>query len=327
MRALVLEAGQLSMRDLAVPVPGPGEAQLQVVYAGICGTDMAMLGGYADFRGVPGHEFVARVSDAGDTQLNVGQRVVCEINLSCGRCEACLRGHRTHCSRRDVIGIRGHAGAFAEYLTAPAGNVHVLPDAVSDVQGAFVEPLAAALQIAEQVDFLPGMRVLVVGAGRLGQLIARVLALHAVDLQVVVRHERHRRCLEDAGIAAVGEDEAPVGAVDIAIDATGNPAGMRLALDALRPRGTLVVKSTLAGELSLDATRLVVDELTVVGSRCGSFSQALESLHAGQVDPLPLVDAVLPLAQFGEGFARARAPGALKVLLAPGATADGGLLA
>lgn len=319
MRALVLEAGELTLRQVPAPEQPPGDVLLSVTHAGICGTDLALLRGYAGFEGIPGHEFVARVADAGGSEFEEGQRVVCEINVSCGRCDSCLRGMRTHCLRRQVIGIRDRAGAFAEYLSAPFQNVHAVPDEVSDLQAAFVEPLAAALQIPEQVDILPGMRVLVVGAGRLGQLIARAVALHAVDLQVVVRHDAHEACLDEAGIASLTEDEAPVGQVDVAIDATGHPAGVQLALDALRPRGTLVVKSTLAEPLTLDPTRLVVDEISVVGSRCGSFGQALAALAAGQIDPTALVDAIVPLDDYTRAFERATAPGALKILMTPGA--------
>lgn len=317
MRAIVLDAGKLALRERPTPAPAAGDVLLEVSLAGICGTDLELLRGYYDFHGVPGHEFVARVVHPGASGLAPGQRVVSEINVSCGRCAMCQRGLRTHCERRDVIGIRDRDGAFAELTSAPAANLHAVPDGVSDEQAVFVEPLAAALQIPDQVEVAPGMRVLVVGAGRLGQLVARVLALHAVDLQVVTRHERHRACLAEAGVDAIEATDVEPGEADLVIDATGHESGLRLALSALRPRGTLVMKSTFAGDVALPLARFVVDELTLVGSRCGSFDQALEAIGTGQIDPAPLVDACYPLAEYEAAYAHAARPGALKVLLDP----------
>ncbi len=324
MRALMLESGSLSLRDVPAPPPGEGEVVLEVGLTGICGTDLELMRGYAPFTGTPGHEFVGRVLHPGSSEFPSGTRVVCEINVACGRCEYCVRGLPTHCSVRQVIGIRGRAGAFAELVRVPSRNLHKVPDVVDDRQAAFVEPLAAALQVPDQVEVAPGMRVLVVGAGRLGQLVARVLALHAVDLQVVTRHARHRELLEQVDVSGVSEGEVDDASADMVVDTSGHPSGLALALRALRPRGTLVVKSTFAGQLALDPARLVVDELTVVGSRCGPFQQAVEAIATGQVDPSPLVDAVFPLDRYEEAFSAAQRPGALKVLLDPRRKAAGG---
>lgn len=326
MRALMLEASSLSLRDVPNPTcADDGEVLVDVELAGICGTDLELLRGYLPFCGIPGHEFVGRVADAGSSRFPQGALVVCEINVGCGRCEFCARGQRNHCTARQVIGVRARDGGFAESIRVPRANLHRVPASVSERQAVFVEPLAAALQVLDQVDVLPGMRVLVIGAGRLGQLVARVLALHAVDLQVVARRARHRELLAQVGVASIAEDEVDAASADLVVDTSGHPSGLALAMRAIRARGTLVVKSTFAGDLPLDPKRLVVDELTVVGSRCGPFQQALEAIATGQVDPMPLLDAVFPLERFEEAFAAAQRPGALKVLLDPRArTADGG---
>ena len=317
MQGLLLDSGTLSLQELPVPSLLDGEVLVAVSLAGICGTDRELIAGYADFRGVPGHEFVGRVHDPGTTGLLRGRRVVAEINVSCGSCTLCLRGLRNHCERREVIGVRGRDGAFAQYLRVPAENVHLVPECLSDEQAVFTEPLAAALQVPDQVEIAPGMHVLVVGGGKLGQLVARVLALHAVDLQVVARHDAQRAALEDVAVSAIDAEAVVPRSADVVVEATGNPSGLDLALRAVRPRGTLVMKSTLRDDMPLPLARLVVDEVTLVGSRCGSFDQALEAMVAEQVDPRPLIEAVYPLAKYAAAFAHARRPGALKVLLDP----------
>lgn len=314
----MLEASSLSLRDVPRPSPvNDGDVVVDVALAGICGTDLELLRGYLPFAGIPGHEFVGRVGNAGSSQFPRGALVVCEINVGCGRCDFCARGLKNHCLERQVIGVRGRPGGFAESVSVPRTNLYRVPANVSEHQAVFVEPLAAALQIPDQVEVLPGMRVLVIGAGRLGQLVARVLALHAVDLLAVTRHARHRQLLEQVGVASITQDEVDTASADLVIDTSGHPSGLALAMRAIRACGTLVVKSTFAGELPLDPKRLVVDELTVVGSRCGPFQQALEALATGQVDPTPLLDDVFPLERFEEAFAAAKRPGALKVLLDP----------
>jgi threonine dehydrogenase-like Zn-dependent dehydrogenase len=323
MQAVVLDSGSLSLQPRPVPTPADGEVLVAVSLAGICGTDRELAAGYYDFRGVPGHEFVGTVHDPGSTGLTPGLRVVAEINVCCGRCDYCLRGLRNHCERRSVIGVRDRDGAFAQYLRVPAGNLHAVPASLCDERAVFTEPLAAALQVPDQVEIAPGMHVLVIGAGKLGQLIARVLALHAVDLQVLARHDTHRQALSQAGVISIDEAQLKPRSADLVVDATGSPSGLALALRAVRPRGTVVMKSTFREQVPIELARLVVDEISLVGSRCGSFDQALQAMETGQIDPRTLIDAVYPLANFEQAFAHAARPGALKVLLDPRAEAAG----
>jgi len=317
MIGLWLEDGQLRLReDLPIPSPAPGEARVRVLRAGICNTDLELVRGYYPFRGVPGHEFVG-VVEHGPPELR-GRRVVGEINVACGRCRACRRGHPTHCEVRTVLGIVGRDGAFAEYLVLPVENLIPVPDAVSTDAATFTEPLAAALAIGQQVAVRPGDRVLLVGDGKLAQLIAQTLALTGCELTVLGRHRDKLTRLAARGIAtAVGELPA-AGAFDLAVEATGNPEGFELARRALRPRGTLVMKSTYAGRLTVDASALVVDEITLVGSRCGPFRPALRLLAEGRVEVASLIEARHPLRDGLAAFEQAGRRGTLKVLLAPG---------
>jgi threonine dehydrogenase-like Zn-dependent dehydrogenase len=314
MTALWLEGGRLSLSD-DVPVPDPpeGEALLRVVTAGICNTDLEMVRGYSSFTGVPGHEFIGIVEE-GPLEL-VGRRVAGEINASCGKCPACRSGRRNHCPTRTVLGIVGRNGAFARYLTLPAGNLHPIPDSLTTDAAVFIEPLAAALEIQEQVPIRPADRVIVVGDGKLGQLVARTLALTGCDLLVAGRHEKKLDLLAASGVRTRFADAVSEGGFDVAVECTGDPSGFELARKALRPRGTLVMKSTYAGMLGLDASRLVVDEITLIGSRCGPFPKALDLLAGGGIDVLPLIDARFPLSGALAAFDHAGSPGVLKVLV------------
>ncbi len=312
MKGIWLEEGRLSLRDdLPPPRETAAEAVVRVTSAGICNTDLELVRGYYPYRGVLGHEFVGRVA-SGPRELE-GERVVGEINAVCGDCETCRAGRPTHCERRTVLGIVGRDGAFAEYLTLPVENLHPVPATVPDEAAVFVEPLAAALEIREQVDIGCDDRVLVVGDGKLGQLIAATLALSGCELHVVGRHERKLDILRELGIAAaVGP---PAGTFDVTVDCTGSSAGFEIARGALRPRGVLVMKSTYAGKLTFDASSLVVDEITLVGSRCGPFAPALRLLADGAVDVAPLIDATYPLGDGLAAFEHAARRGTLKVLL------------
>ncbi|HEY8712896.1 MAG TPA: alcohol dehydrogenase catalytic domain-containing protein [Thermoanaerobaculia bacterium] len=293
MRALWLEDRKLRLRD-DLPIPlRDGEVVVRVLLGGICNTDIEMTRGYYPFTGVPGHEFVGVVD---------GKRVVGEINASCGSCEACRAGRRTHCEKRSVLGIRNRDGAFADYLTLPAENLHVVPEEISDEEAVFVEPLAAALQIQEQVRITPDDRVLVVGHGKLGQLIAQTLALTGCKVTVVGRNNA----------AEVGGGTQTF---DVAIECTGNPEGFAIARKALRPRGTLVMKSTYAGNLNVNASSLVVDEITLVGSRCGPFAPALALLAEHKVDVRPLIHATYSLDDSVQAFEYAQRRGTMKVLI------------
>lgn len=312
MRALWLENRDLRLReDLPAPTPD-GEAIVRVTLAGICNTDVELLRGYYPHTGIPGHEFVG-VVEHGPAEL-VGRRVVGEINATCGACEACRGGRPTHCERRTVLGLSGRHGAFAELLALPAANLHRVPGAVVDEEAVFTEPLAAALQVQAQVPIAAADRVLVVGDGKLGQLVAQTLAVTGCRLLVVGRHAAKLTLLAARGIETATA-LPPDRRFDVAVECTGRPSGFAAARTALRPRGTLVLKSTYAGDLTLDASGLVVDEITVVGSRCGPFAPALRLLASRAVDVRPLVHAVFPLERALDAFAEAQRPGVLKVLL------------
>jgi len=322
MRALWLENRTLRLReDLPVPDPPEGEARVRVLRAGICNTDLELVRGYYPFTGVPGHEFVGVVEE-GPGEL-AGRRVVGEINASCGDCPACRAGRRTHCPTRTVLGIVNRHGAFAESLLLPAGNLHVLPGEIPADAAVFVEPLAAALEIQEQIRIRPEDRVLVVGDGKLGQLVARTLQLTGCDLSVAGRHESKLDLLAGIGIRTLLPGAVTSRAHDVAVECTGNSEGFAVALAALRPKGTMVMKSTYASPLTLRADAVVVGEITLVGSRCGPFAPAIELLRQGKIDVAPLVHARYPLEEAVEAFDHAGQPGVLKVLVGPGEEGEG----
>ena len=316
MRALWLEDRKLTYRtDLPIPQPAPGEALIRTRLAGICGTDLELLRGYYPFTGVLGHEFVGEVMEAPSAQHLVGKRVVGEINVVCGDCAHCRAGRPTHCLKRTTLGIAGRNGVFVDYFTLPAENLHLVPEDVADEEAVFTEPLAAALEILEQIHIHPTDRVLVVGAGRLGQLIAQTLSLTGADLSVVARHEHQRALLAQRGIAAISEDSLPKASMDIVVDATGSPGGFESSSKAVQPRGTLVLKSTYAGNLDFDVSALVVDEITLAGSRCGPFAPALRLFGRELVDPTILIERIYPLSKGLEAFKKASERGVIKVLL------------
>ena len=313
MNALWLEDRRLSLQDVPVPEPLDGEALIRVLRAGICNTDVELTRGYYPYRGILGHEFVGTV-EKGSAELR-GKRVVGEINAVCGGCVSCRHGRPTHCENRTVLGIVGRDGAFAEYLILPVENLHVVPDDVSTDAATFTEPLAAALEIQEQVDIGDSDRVLVVGDGKLGQLVARTLALTDCDLVVLGRHPEKLSLLSASGISTVlSADEVPAG-FDIAVECTGNSGGFNVALGRVRPRGTVVMKSTYADDLTFDAATVVVNEVTLVGSRCGPFVPALELLASENIDVDSLISARYALGDALQAFEHAQSPGVLKVLL------------
>jgi threonine dehydrogenase-like Zn-dependent dehydrogenase len=315
-RALWLEDRTLRyVEDVPVPQPPPGEALVRVRVAGICNTDLEMVKGYYPFSGVPGHEFVGEVASCPDAPEWKGRRVVGEINAVCGSCATCRAGRRTHCERREVLGILGRSGAFAEYLTLPVVNLHALPPSVPDEVAVFTEPTAAALEIQQQIRIGPGDRVVVLGAGKLGTLVAQTLALTGCELTVATRDGRAPEVLRGGDVRLVPASELPARRADVVVECTGEPGGFAVARAAVRPRGTLVLKSTHQGATPVDLSSLVVDELTLVGSRCGAFAPALELLASGRVDVDGLVAARLPLSDGLAAYARAAQPGALKVLL------------
>jgi len=314
MKGIWLENNQLQLRtDIPIPEPPQGEALVRVLCAGICNTDLELKRGYYPYTGILGHEFVG-VVEQGPEHL-VDQRVVGEINAACGQCRFCLSGQPTHCEKRTVLGIVNRNGAFADYLCLPIQNLHPVPDHVPTEEATFTEPLAAALEIQQQVALHPEDRVLVVGDGKLGQLVAQTLALTGCDLLVVGRHQEKLANLQARGIKTGLTDAVVDRGFDISVECTGNAEGFALAHRALRPRGKLVLKSTYAGKLSLDASSLVVDEITLIGSRCGPFPAALELLAQGRVDVKPLIHAHYPLSQGIAAFECAQTKGVLKVLL------------
>lgn len=316
MRGLYLDRGRLSLRDdLPEPAPRQGWTVVAVRRAGVCATDQALARGYMGFVGTPGHEFVGMALDG---PLR-GRRVVGEINAGCGTCGECRRGDARHCSDRSVLGIHRHAGAFAERLALPTRNLLPVPDAVSDEEATFVEPLAAALHVADDVEITPGTRCLVAGDGKLGLLCAMALAARGALVTVAGRHAERAARLPAGTIHRVGMLEGSgSGAIDrfdVAVEASGNPEVLPRLLGMVRPRGTIVLKTTTERAVSLDLAPLVVDEIRLVGSRCGNFAPALQALAERKVEVGGLIAARYPLAQAAEAFAHASRRGVLKVLI------------
>ncbi len=319
MLAIWLENNRLSLRnDLPRPQAGPGQAVVRVDLAGICGTDLELVKGYTGFTGVPGHEFVGRVVQAPDRPELEGRRVVAEINIACGHCHQCRSGRERHCLHRQVTGIRGANGAFGEYLKLPVTNLVTLPRSVRQRQAVLAEPLAAVLRIGHQVEIEAGMRILVIGAGPMGQLIARWLQALGNRPVVVARYPGQRGLLADRGIDWCAEDDLkPFRWWDLVIEATGRPEGFSLARRAVRAGATIVVKSTYEASLDLSLAELVVDEITLVGSRCGSLEEAVRWLASDRIRLDGLVEAEYRLTDFQKAFEHASRPGALKVVLHP----------
>lgn len=313
-RAVVFE-DRLAVVRRPAPQTRPGEALIALRLAGICNTDLELMRGYQGFSGTLGHEFVGTVLE-GPPEW-VGRRVVGEINVTCGECDMCRRGMRTHCRKRSVLGIQSYDGAFADVFRLPVANLWAVPDSVPDELAVFTEPLAAACQVLEAVHIEPQARVIVIGAGKLGMLVAQVMRLTAADLVVVVRRERQRALLAGWGIGAVALEDLEPGHADVVIDCTGSEQGFSTALDLVRSRGTIVLKSTYHGLATADMTRIAVNELRVIGSRCGPFGAALRLLEAGLVDPAPMIEARYSLDEAGRALEHAARPGVFKVLLVP----------
>ena len=324
MNALWLENNKISLRD--VPQPHKqNEALVKIRKAGICSTDLELVKGYYPYTGILGHEFVGEVislipspSPGGrGVGVKIGDRVVGEINVVCNECEQCLQGRPTHCENRTVLGIINRDGTFAEFTNLPIANLHRVPDSVPDEMAVFAEPLAAALEIQQQIQINPTDRILLIGAGRLGQLIAQTLALTGCDLLVVARHKCQQDLLKARGIGIISEEEIKPWRWDVVVEATGSPSGFALARQAIRPRGTLVLKSTYKGEININFSSVVVDEINIIGSRCGPFEPALRLMESKQVDPTILIASEFKLKDALKAFEHAAEPGVLKVLLEP----------
>jgi threonine dehydrogenase-like Zn-dependent dehydrogenase len=314
MRALVYDGQLRLVKDYPRPEPPPEEALVRVKLAGICNTDLEIVRGYRGFQGVLGHEFVGVVEECADESL-VGQRVVGEINCYCGECPTCRAGAPTHCPHRTTLGIWGRDGAFADYLSLPVVNLHTVPESITDEAAVFVEPLAAALEILEQVQVKPTDRVVVLGDGKLGLLVAQVVGLTGCDLVVGGRHEEKLAILQRQGIDVHLADELSTEKADIVVECTGHPSGFAAARGLVKPRGTLVLKSTFHGNIEVNLSMLVVDEITLVGSRCGPFAPALRLLERGLVDVESLISAIYPLDEGLAAFEQVQEKGTLKVLL------------
>jgi alcohol dehydrogenase len=314
MRALVLDESLKVLADYPEPEPGVGEALVRVHLAGICNTDLELLRGYMAFQGIPGHEFVGTVERAPGAQEWVGRRVVGDINLACGECPTCRAGRPTHCPNRSTLGIGGHAGAFADYLVLPTCNLHTVPESVPDEAAVFTEPLAAACEILEQVHVRPSNSVVVLGDGKLGLLCAQVLALCGCQLTLVGHHTENLALIDRPGLVTTTRLPDAVEA-DLVVEATGSPGGYAVARRLVRPRGTIVLKSTIRGQIDADLTSVVVDEVVLLGSRCGPFGPALRLLAQDLVRVVPMISNRYPLAEALEAFEDAARPGTLKVLL------------
>jgi threonine dehydrogenase-like Zn-dependent dehydrogenase len=302
--------------DDADPQPGAGEVRVRTTLAGICNTDLEIVQGYAQFEGVLGHEFVGVVDQAEDPGL-VGRRVVGEINCGCGLCELCLAGRATHCPERTALGIRGRDGTLAELFCLPERNLHMVPAGMPDEVAVFTEPLAAACQVLEQVHVRPSDRAIVLGDGKLGLLLAQVLALTGCDLIAVGQHEEKLAILAARGIPTQVGDEGLPGDADLVVECTGRAEGFEAGRRLVRPGGTLVLKSTYHDRVQVDLSGLVVDEIQVIGSRCGPFAAALRQLERGRVDVISLIEAEYPLEEALTAMEHAGRRGALKVLVRP----------
>lgn len=314
MRALVFNTQLKYATDYPAPHLKKGEALVRVTHAGICNTDIEITKGYMGFKGVPGHEFVGIVEKCENKEL-IGKRVTGEINVSCGKCSYCRNKMSSHCPERTVLGIFNRDGAFAEYTSLPACNLHIIPDSVSDDEAVFVEPLAAAFEILEQINITASHKVSVLGDGKLGLLAAQVLSLTGCNLTVVGKHAEKLSILDEADIKTRLESRFNDSEFDIVVDCTGSRTGIETALNVVRPGGTVVMKTTIAKKGNVDLNRVVVNEITLIGSRCGPFLPAIEAIKSRDIDLYPMISNRFKLEDGEKAFAYAAKKGALKVIL------------
>jgi threonine dehydrogenase-like Zn-dependent dehydrogenase len=312
--AVHLENGRVNIRNVPKPRRPEGFATIRLLLGGICNTDLELQRGYYGFRGTPGHEFVGEVVEA-DTREFVGKRVAGEINLACNSCDWCRRGLGRHCPNRTVLGIVKHPGAFRELLTLPERNLHVVPQYIPSEHAVFIEPLGAACEILDQVKIPRGSRVAVLGDGKLGLLVAQMLQASGAQVDQFGRHRAKLRIAQQVGVNGRTAKKLPVAAFDWVVDATGSAEGLRQAVAMCRPRGTVVMKSTVHGNVAIDTAPVIVNEVTLVGSRCGRFEPAMKLLASGKVKVSPMISDEFALADAPKAFARAAERGVLKVLL------------
>ena len=315
MRGLIREQSLGLKFDCPKPKAKPGEAIIQVLQAGICSTDLHIVKGYMDFQGILGHEFVGVVEQASNQSSLIGKRVVGEINAACRTCSTCRDGRPTHCPHRTTLGIYGRDGAFADFLSLPIENLFVLPDSVATEHAVFIEPLAAACEIPELILIKPTDRIIVIGDGKLGLLCAQVLALQGCEITLLGRHPKQLDWLSSKGIAVTSEAQDVSVDADVVVEATGSPEGLATATKLVRPRGTIVLKSTYHGQVSVNMTDLVINEISIIGSRCGPFAPALRLLAGEKVEVEPLVHSRFSLTDGVKAMEQAAQPGTLKVLL------------
>jgi alcohol dehydrogenase len=314
MLSVCLENGKVLLRDQARPRRPKGFALIRLLYGGICNTDLELQRGYYGFRGTPGHEFVGEVVDADDRSW-IGERVVGEINLACGKCAWCARGLGRHCPTRTVLGIVKQPGAFREFLTLPERNLRRVPREISSEAAVFIEPLAAACEILDQVRIPKGAPVAVLGDGKLGLLASQVLQAHGAEVHQYGRHKEKLAIAGRAGVSTRIAKKLPAAKYEFVVEATGSSEGLRQAVQMTQPRGTVVMKSTMHGLVSIDSAPVIVNEITLVGSRCGRFEPALRLLKSRKIRVDAMISDVLPLKDAPRAFRAAATRGVLKILL------------
>ncbi len=319
MLSVHLESGRVEVRRQPLPRIPEGFARIRLLTAGICSTDLELQRGYYGFSGTPGHEFVGEVVAVSDDETKwIGRRVAGEINLACGHCDWCARGLGRHCPTRTVLGIVKHPGAFREYLTLPIHNLHRVSDSISDEQAVFIEPVAAACEILDQVKIPKGDRIALLGDGKLGLLVAQVLQAHGARVHLFGRHRDKMRLVEKAGVTTeLLPKKLPDRAYRWVVDATGSPEGLRAAIAMCEPRGTIILKSTVHGLVTIDTAPVIVNEVTLVGSRCGRFEPAIRLLASGKINVSDMISEEFPLERAPEAFKAAATKGVLKLLLRP----------
>ena len=316
MKAVILKERRISVEEIPLPSIEEGEALIKVIKAGICNTDLEMIKGYMDFEGILGHEFVGCVVQA-PVKGWIGKRVVGEINIPCHKCEMCQEGYPKHCSSRRVLGIQDKDGVFAEFVTLPLSNLHNLPPEISDEEAVFIEPLAAALDVLEQVQIRKEHEVLVLGDGKLGLLIAQVVRTQTPHVFCIGHHPRKLAMLQKRGIQTASNKNDWNQKFDIIVEASGNPKGIPEALNRIKPRGKIVAKSTFYGDSEINISRMVIDEIQLIGSRCGPFKRALDYLRNKLIRVKDMIDGDYPLEDAQEAFELAKKPDTIKVFLTP----------
>lgn len=316
MKAIFFDGKQMIF-DNNYPDPKFNETLVQVKLAGICGTDLEILNGYMKYTGILGHEFVGTVVKSNNSDL-IGKRVVGEINAGCTKCNFCIRGMERHCPSRTVLGILKRDGAFAEFLSLPEKNLHIIPDSISDEQAVFVEPLAAAFEINEQISLKPEWSVAVVGDGRLAQLIIQVIKLTCSNITCFGKHESKLEGLVQSGIKIkIGIESTDEQLFDLVVEATGSNSGFTDTMKLVKPRGTVVLKSTITSRENLDLTSTIINEITLIGSRCGLFKPAIDALATGVISVNSMIDCTFSLDKFNDAIIHAKKPDTLKVFLKP----------